>query len=58
MRLLTHNMLMCNKKGVSKGFPLKIKADKIVYEPTDFSPDFTVSMVKKLEYDALFGAVE
>ena len=25
MRLITHNMLKCNKKGVNKGYPLKIE---------------------------------
>lgn len=58
MRLLTHNFLMCNKKGVENGFPLKIKPQKLVYEETEFNAQFTTSMVHKLEYDALLAAIE
>ena len=36
MRLLTHNMLICNKKGVKNGYPLKIRANRVCYEETDF----------------------
>ena len=53
MRLLTHNMLICNKKGVVKGYPLKINAKRLVLEETEFSKDFTVAMLKKLEWSAL-----
>lgn len=58
MRLLTHNMLMCNKKGVQNGFPLRIKAEKLVYEETEFNPVFIQHMIRKLEYPALLQAIE
>ncbi len=57
MRLLTHNMLMCNKKGVLNGFPLKIQASKLVYEETEFNAVFVAHMVQKLEYPALLQAL-
>lgn len=28
MRLVTHNLLRCNVRGVSKGYPLRIEAEK------------------------------
>ncbi|CAD7957147.1 unnamed protein product [Amoebophrya sp. A120] len=58
MRLLTHNMLQCNKKGVQNGFPLRIKASKIVYEETEFNAVFIAAMVRKVEYPALLKAIE
>lgn len=36
MRLITHNMLQSNVKGVTNGFPLLIEADKVEIVPTDF----------------------
>ncbi len=53
MRLLTHNMLICNKKGVVNGYPLAIKANRLVYEETEFSKEFTASMLAKVEWSAL-----
>ena len=53
MRLLTHNMLICNKKGVVNGYPLAIKATRLVYEETEFSTEFTRSMLNKVEWSAL-----
>ena len=29
MKLFTHNLLVCNKKGVKDGYPLKIEAKKV-----------------------------
>eukprot|EP00392_Amoebophrya_sp_AT5.2_P013104 g13215.t1 len=51
-------MLMCNKKGVQNGFPLRIKAEKLVYEETEFNPVFIQHMIRKLEYPALLQAIE
>eukprot|EP00929_Paragymnodinium_shiwhaense_P114443 TRINITY_DN82846_c0_g1_i1.p2 TRINITY_DN82846_c0_g1~~TRINITY_DN82846_c0_g1_i1.p2 ORF type:complete len:139 (-),score=48.14 TRINITY_DN82846_c0_g1_i1:33-449(-) len=57
MRLLTHNLLQCNKKGVNNGFPLIIKAQKLKYEETQFEKDFVVAMLPKLEWSAVLQAV-
>jgi multifunctional methyltransferase subunit TRM112 len=57
MRMLTHNMLMCNKKGVQNGYPLAIKARRVLYEETEYSAEFVVNMIAKLEYPALVKAV-
>ena len=57
MRLLTHNLLQCNKKGVKNGFPLKIRAEMIKVDETEFNKEFMVHMIQKLDWSALCGAV-
>jgi hypothetical protein len=57
MRLLTHNMLMCNVKGCStNNFPLQLKATSIQKEESEFNPDFVKHMLPKLDYNALVTA--
>eukprot|EP00931_Biecheleriopsis_adriatica_P111156 TRINITY_DN85501_c0_g1_i1.p1 TRINITY_DN85501_c0_g1~~TRINITY_DN85501_c0_g1_i1.p1 ORF type:complete len:157 (-),score=40.52 TRINITY_DN85501_c0_g1_i1:51-461(-) len=57
MRLLTHNLLQCNKKGVKNGFPLAIHAVAMKYEESPYDKDFTNAMIPKLQYDALLKAL-
>ena len=57
MKLLTHNLLKCNKKGVRNGFPLIIKASKMKYEESPYEKSFVSAMIPKLEYDALIKAL-
>lgn len=40
MRLITHNMLQCNIRGVVNGYPLKIEAESIEIIATDFDSGF------------------
>ncbi|KAL3694775.1 hypothetical protein R1sor_008426 [Riccia sorocarpa] len=56
MRLLTHNMLSCNIKGVTKGFPLSIEVQKLDTKETDFNPDFLRNIIPKLEWKAFHDA--
>ncbi|XP_046341370.1 multifunctional methyltransferase subunit TRM112-like protein [Haliotis cracherodii] len=57
MKLLTHNMLTSNIiKGVSKGYPLKIMADKVEVKDVDFNPEFVSRMIPKLDWSALCSA--
>ena len=58
MRLLTHNMLSSNIKGVTNGFPLRIEAEKMVEKQVDFNADFLKNMFSKIEWNALFGAAQ
>ena len=37
MRLITHNMLKSNIKGVEKGFPLRIEVDKTEERELEFN---------------------
>ncbi|KAJ0087208.1 hypothetical protein Patl1_08525 [Pistacia atlantica] len=56
MRLLTHNMLSSNIKGVTNGFPLRIEVEKVIEKQVDFNPDFLKNMFPKIEWKALADA--
>ncbi|KAK9126847.1 hypothetical protein Scep_015693 [Stephania cephalantha] len=56
MRLLTHNMLSCNIKGVTNGFPLRIEVEKSMEKEVDFNIDFLKSIFSKVEWTALVDA--
>ncbi|PKA49534.1 TRM112-like protein [Apostasia shenzhenica] len=56
MRLLTHNMLACNIKGVTNGYPLGLEAEKWVEKEVDFNADFLRGVFPKIEWRALVGA--
>eukprot|EP00244_Chara_vulgaris_P010344 TRINITY_DN4731_c0_g1_i2.p3 TRINITY_DN4731_c0_g1~~TRINITY_DN4731_c0_g1_i2.p3 ORF type:complete len:123 (+),score=25.52 TRINITY_DN4731_c0_g1_i2:436-804(+) len=54
MRLLTHNMLTCNVKGVTKGYPLKIEAVRLEKKEAEFNQDFLRRIFPKLDWKALY----
>ncbi|KAI3435210.1 uncharacterized protein J3R85_006316 [Psidium guajava] len=56
MRLLTHNMLSSNIKGVTNGFPLGIVVEKVIEKPVEMNPDFLKNMFAKIEWKALADA--
>ncbi|KAM6570125.1 hypothetical protein CsatB_018110 [Cannabis sativa] len=56
MRLLTHNMLSSNIKGVTNGFPLRIQVQKVVEREVELNPDFLKSMFSKIDWKALVDA--
>ncbi|XP_011097748.1 multifunctional methyltransferase subunit TRM112-like protein At1g22270 [Sesamum indicum] len=56
MRLLTHNMLSSNIKGVTNGFPLRIEVEKVVEKEVDLNMDFLRNMFAKIEWKALVEA--
>ncbi|KAK9272454.1 hypothetical protein L1049_002827 [Liquidambar formosana] len=56
MRLLTHNMLSSNIKGVTNGFPLRLEIEKAVEKQVDFNVDFLKNMFVKIEWKALVDA--
>ncbi|KAF3975746.1 hypothetical protein ACB098_10G147600 [Castanea mollissima] len=58
MRLLTHNMLSSNIKGVSNGFPLRIEVEKVVEKQVDFNADFLRNMFPKIEWKAFVDAAK
>ena len=37
MRLITHNMLKCNVRGVQKGYPLRIECEKLEIIPAEYN---------------------
>ncbi|PHJ25087.1 trm112p family domain-containing protein [Cystoisospora suis] len=58
MRLLTHNLIACNRKQCPGGFPLEVKLDEKAEEQatsidsSEFQPEFIRSMLPKLDWDA------
>ncbi|KAK3564589.1 hypothetical protein QTP86_022831 [Hemibagrus guttatus] len=58
MKLLTHNMLTSHVKGVTKGYPLLIKATEVKVNEVEFNPQFVSRMIPKLEWSALIHAAE
>lgn len=53
MKLITHNMLQSNVKGVQKGYPLGIKATKLNVLDVPFNKEFVKSMLSRLDYAVL-----
>eukprot|EP00921_Rhytidocystis_pertsovi_P017358 GHVQ01027300.1.p1 GENE.GHVQ01027300.1~~GHVQ01027300.1.p1 ORF type:complete len:127 (+),score=17.65 GHVQ01027300.1:231-611(+) len=58
MKLLTHNLLMCNRKQCSGGFPLQIKLDAcrenaMCTEEGDYNGDFILSVLDRIDWKAL-----
>ncbi|KAF6148724.1 hypothetical protein GIB67_019332 [Kingdonia uniflora] len=56
MRLLTHNMLSSNIKGVTNGFPLGIIIDKSTQIEVEINTDFLKTMFSKIDWKALVDA--
>ena len=56
MRLVTHNMLKCNIRGVEDGYPLKISADKTEVIETPFDSDLVKGVLNRIQFNALKSA--
>jgi len=56
MRLITHNMLKCNIRGVEDGYPLRIQAENIEIIESEFDADMIKSMILKINWPALISA--
>lgn len=57
MRILTHNMLMCNVKKCSmQGYPLKIVPQNVETVESDFNPEFMQHMLPKLNWEGILSA--
>ncbi|PKU81205.1 multifunctional methyltransferase subunit TRM112 homolog A [Dendrobium catenatum] len=56
MRLLTHNMLSCNIKGVTNGYPLRLEAEKWTEKEVDFNAKFLRGIFPKIDWPALVGS--
>jgi len=58
MRLLAHNMLACNVKGVVNGFPLTIEPRRIECVEVPFNAAFLIHMLPKMEWRAFVDAAK
>ena len=60
MRVVAHNMLKCNVKGVTKGYPLKIVAESVETVDSDqtFDPEVTKTLLGRLDREGLKSAAK
>mmetsp|Transcript_52209 Transcript_52209/g.166296 ORF Transcript_52209/g.166296 Transcript_52209/m.166296 type:complete len:123 (-) Transcript_52209:126-494(-) len=56
MKLMLHNMLTCNVKGVKNGYPLQIDAETVEEREVDFSPEFLKNIYPKVDWAVLRDA--
>ena len=57
MKLFTHNLLMCNKKGCSiNNYPLKIIPTKIINVPHEYTTDSLIRFIQKIDFNGLKSA--
>ena len=58
MRLLTHNMLRCNIRGIEDGYPLVIEAETVEEIPSEFDAEKVRVIVGKMNWSCLMSAVQ
>ncbi|XP_020391861.2 multifunctional methyltransferase subunit TRM112-like protein [Rhincodon typus] len=58
MKLLTHNLLSSHVRGVTRGFPLLLRATEVKINTVDFNQEFISRMIPKMEWAALVDAAE
>ncbi len=59
MKLLTHNLLMCNKKGCTiNNFPLAIKCSKQGSSKFEYDQELLTRTLRKLDLPALTQATK
>eukprot|EP01023_Acetabularia_acetabulum_P006570 TRINITY_DN12728_c0_g1_i1.p3 TRINITY_DN12728_c0_g1~~TRINITY_DN12728_c0_g1_i1.p3 ORF type:complete len:123 (+),score=28.29 TRINITY_DN12728_c0_g1_i1:177-545(+) len=58
MKLITHNMLACNAKGVENGFPLIIEPVETRVVEIDYDEEFLKNMFPRIQYPALKQAAD
>lgn len=57
MKMLTHNLIMCNKKGCTiNNYPLSIKCTKQSVNKFEFDPELVTRTLKKIDLPALTKA--
>lgn len=56
MRLVTHNMLRCNAKGVENGYPLLIEAERVEVVAHEYDAEVVTGLLRKINFAALKGA--
>lgn len=57
MKLLAHNLLMCNKKGCTiNNYPLTIQASKVITKPNEFDEELLKHFLKKIDLNGLNSA--
>ena len=55
MRLITHNMLKCNVRGVKNGYPLRIEAESIEEITSEYNYELIKTMLKKIDWSGFLS---
>ena len=58
MILLTHNMLVSPMKGATKQLHLAIEAEEVQTKEREFSQEFLVRMLERLDWPAFVAAAK
>ena len=59
MRLLTHNLLMCNLKSCSgRNLPLVLQVNEITEENSEYNPALTLKMLTKIDWRVFVRTAE
>ena len=58
MRLIAHNMLKSNIKGVENGYPLAIDLENLEIKEREFDPELVVKLLSKIEYMVVKQAID
>ena len=56
MRLITHNMLKCNIRGVENGYPLRVEASAVEEIPSEFNAEMARALAGKINLAAVISA--
>lgn len=56
MRLLTHNQLVCVKKGCDNAFPLQLSLRQVEQNETEVNYDLVIHLLGRVDYDVLRSA--
>lgn len=58
MRLITHNLLKCNARGLepSQGYPLRIDAERTEIIPAEYNEELVKNVIGKIDFPALRSA--
>jgi multifunctional methyltransferase subunit TRM112 len=58
MRLLSHNILVCNVvKCINNNLPFRIHVDKSEYRESEFNREHIIKLIRKLEWSSLYKTV-
>ena len=58
VKLITHNFLSSPVRGCKNPYPLRIRADEVEHDASEFDRELTVRMIPRIDYGALLGACE
>lgn len=57
MKLLCHNMIVCNDPHCERAFPLIVEVDKSIYKQSDFHKETIIDLAEKIHWSALHQTV-